>query len=86
MSNCDHCRTRPARTVVNRGDRQESRCWSCYAVEQRMAGTQDWRDIYQLEYATTHDMVQRPDETPTNLHNRCKRIMMQSGFKIGGTA
>jgi len=85
MSNCDHCRTRVARTTVNRGKHQELRCWSCYEVEQRMVNKQDWRDIYRLEYATTHDLTQRTDETPANLHNRCKRIMMQAGFNFGSS-
>jgi hypothetical protein len=84
---CDHCQVRQAK--INTGiDRNPSktiqrlRCWVCYATEQRMSGTSDWRDSYQAEFAKTHDMVQRENETQNNLYNRCKRLVMKSGFKL----
>jgi len=89
MRFCDHCQKRPAK--INTGiskDPQKSqgeyRCLVCYSVEQQMAGTEDWRDTSRLAYMQNNDMTQRPEETPANLHNRCKRLVMQSGFKVGG--
>lgn len=80
-TNCTHCKTRQAR-IIHDGPK----CWRCYYVEQKMQGNEEWRDTYRQEYMQSHDMVQRPEETPTNLYNRCKRLAMQSGFKINGGA
>lgn len=75
---CSHCQTRPARIESN-----GLKCWSCYHVEQGMAGTEDWRDVHAKKYRESRDMIQRPDETPVNLYNRCKVMVMKSNFKFG---
>jgi len=85
---CGHCHIRPA--LINTGiskipskTREEFRCLGCYQVEQSMAGVADWRDNYRLAYAKAHNMSQRPDEAPVNLQNRCKRLIMEAGLKLG---
>jgi len=84
---CDHCNVRQAK--INTGiDRnrtktiQRLRCWVCFAIEQQFNGTTDWRDTLRNEYARTHDMVQRENETLVNLQNRCKRFVMESGVRL----
>jgi len=84
---CDHCNVRQAKinTGIDRNSSktiQQLRCWVCYATELRIKQTTDWRDTYRDEFAKTHDMVQRENETPVNLHNRCKRFVMKSGVKL----
>lgn len=84
---CDHCNVRQAKinTAIDRNSSKtivRLRCWVCYATEQRINGTTDWRDTHVTEFAKTHDMVQRENETAVNLHNRCKRFVMNSGVKL----
>ena len=84
---CDHCHVRPARinTAIDRNSTktiQRLRCWLCYGVEQKINNTSDWHDTYCEQFAKTHDMIQRENETKNNLQNRCKRFVMQSGIKL----
>ncbi len=72
---CSHCGKRPGR-IQNNG----LKCWLCYGIEQQMAGEQDWRDVFSQEYRAKHDMIQRDNETKTNLVNRCKMFLAKQGF------
>jgi len=82
---CDHCNTRSAKinTGISRDPKKtisRLRCLKCFYVEQQMLGAQDWRDLHLKNYAIENDLVQRKEETKTNLNNRCKIFLSKRGF------
>lgn len=88
MTRCGHCKTRPARINTNIDDGQKNateslRCWVCFGVEQQMAGNQDWRDVFTQENLARFELIQRENETKTNLVNRCKAFLAKQGFIFG---
>jgi len=85
MNTCGHCNLREAKinTGISRNPSEtvlRPRCLNCFYVEQQMSGEQDWRDLDLKSYATENDLTQRPEETKTNLNNRCKIYLAKRGF------
>jgi len=85
MKTCDHCNKREAKinTGISRHPEKtilRLRCLKCFYVEQQISETQDWRDVHLKNYAVENDLVKRPEETKTNLNNRCKIYLAKRGF------
>lgn len=82
---CSHCKLRDAKININietRDSNPEWRCFHCYGVEQKIKDTQDWRDKTCKHFANEKGLLRRPDETTTNLINRCKMFLIAHGFNF----
>jgi hypothetical protein len=75
---CDVCRNIPGRINTKRG----FVCWECYNAENKMFKRQDIRDKTIDEYMKNNDLLPHEGETPRNLANRCKRLVIESGTKL----
>jgi hypothetical protein len=70
-------------TNIGSGDKVPVwRCFHCFGVEQQMTETQDWRDTTCKSFANERGLSRRPEETTTNLVNRCKMFLIANGFNF----